>query len=166
MIVTLENYLLSELKVLDLILSTVRTVTAELNRLIQYQQKSGSERCMLLFITIMHQIIELLEAGSKPGFEGTENEDTGVGMMAGSQGGFVPQFGFSAFSVNSEEQRSWRAHIIRKEYENTGDTLTRIVAVVKLGFNGALDSPEAIDPNSKCLVGLERRLRILQEKVQ
>ncbi|KAF2259673.1 hypothetical protein CC78DRAFT_620824 [Lojkania enalia] len=165
-ITTLENYLLSELKVLDLILSTVRQVGDELKKLIQHQQQTRSDRCMLLFVTIMHQIIHLLEMGAKETFEedSTHENVVSVGLFSDTQSCFMPKLGFGAFSINSEEQRAWKSHIIRKELQHTGELLAGILALARLGPRGACNSPEAVAERIKCLSMLERRLKSLGDK--
>jgi hypothetical protein len=173
-ITTLENYLLSELNVLDLILTTVRAVAAEMTRLVQHVQESRGERCMFLFLTIMHQIIELLESGSRTmlseGYDplhpnSTPSDPFGSSVSLSGTTNPLPSLGFSAFSLSAEEQRGFRTRVLMREYQNVGELLVKIVALARLGPRGALMDQESVDQRSKWVVGLEMRLRDMKEKV-
>lgn len=162
-ITTLENYLLSELKVLDLILSTVRTVADELRKLIQHQQQSRSDRCMLLFVTIMHQIVTLFEVGTREAFDDQGHEESG-NSASDDQSSFMPKLGFGAFSINAEEQKAWKSRIIRRELENTTELLAGVTALCRLGPRGGSTDPADAEERVKCISGIDRRLRVLGER--
>ncbi|KAF2690566.1 hypothetical protein K458DRAFT_60637 [Lentithecium fluviatile CBS 122367] len=166
-LINLENYLLSDLRVLDLILNTVRSVTEEIRNIVHYQQKSRCDRCMFLFITIMHQVVILLEAGASVVFEAEAVEHDREGMLDGATN-LIPmgRFGFGAFSsFNAEEQLSWKIHRIRKECQNSGELLAQIVALAKLGPRDTpLATPEQVEERIKCFTGLQSRIKALSDK--
>jgi hypothetical protein len=173
-ITTLENYLLSELNVLDLILTTVRAVAAEMTSLIQHVQESRGERCIYLFLTIMHQIIELLESGSRamlsegsdslPPTSPLSDPFSSSVSLSVTMNPHMPSLGFSAFSLSAEEQRGFRTRVLIREYQNIGELLVKIVALARLGPRGAPMDQESVDQRSKCVTGLEMRLRDMKEK--
>lgn len=161
-IITMEQYLLSELKVLDLVINTVRSVTNEMRKVLQCQQESRCDRCILLFLTIMYQVITLLEAGANSIFEAEASDHEGSGGMSVD---FTPKFGFGAFSINAEEQRSLKLHVIRKECQNAGEMLAQIVALAKLGPMGSPPAtPEQVEERAKCFNVVQRRLKDLSDK--
>lgn len=164
-IITLENYLLSELRVLDLIISTVRSVTNEVRSIAQYQQETRSERCMFLFITIMYQVVTLLEVGSNTILD-AEDERGGHGGLSAGPADMSSGFRLGAFSTfNAEEQRSWKFHVIRKECSNAEEMLAQLVALAKLGPNGAPTTPAQREERAQCFTGLQQRLKVLSSKV-
>ncbi|KAI1778798.1 hypothetical protein F4818DRAFT_402493 [Hypoxylon cercidicola] len=158
---TLENYLLSELKALDLILEAIRKATIELKKLVQLQQQSRCDRCIILFTAIMFQVIELLEVGSRPLPE--SEEDFPGGFAAGMQTHFVPALGFGAFSPTAEEQRAWRSQLVRREYRHVSEILSSVTVLARLGPRGASLAPEMVEQRTKCLMNLERKLKDLCE---
>lgn len=164
---TLENYLLSELRALDLILEAIRRATTELQKLVRLQQQSRCDRCIVLFTAVMFQVIALLEAGSKPlpnsnpDGDGDEDED---GLLAGMHTHFVPALGFGAFSPTAEEQRSWRAQLVRREYRHVSEILSSVTVLARLGPRGASLAPEMVEQRTKCLMNLERKLKELCER--
>ncbi|KAI0172952.1 hypothetical protein GGR52DRAFT_572762 [Hypoxylon sp. FL1284] len=159
---TLENYLLSELRALDLILEAIRKATIELKKLVQLQQQSRCSRCILLFTAIMFQVVELLEVGSRP-LPDSEDDFPG-GFLAGMQTHFVPALGFGAFSPNAEEQRSWRSQLVRREYRHVSEILSSVMVLARLGPRGASPAPEMVAQRTMCLMNLERKLKDLCKK--
>jgi hypothetical protein len=155
-LVTLENYLLSELRALDLILSTVSKAVDDLKKLVELQKPSRCDRCIILFTVIMLQIIALLEAGSNS----IDNEPDTVGdILSGPQPGFGPALCFSGFVPTSEEQRLWRSRIITREYRHVGEILSSVMVLARLGPRGSSDDSRAVDARLKCLSNIEQRLK-------
>ena len=161
-LITLENYIMSELKALDLILVVVRKACDELRRLIQYQQQSRCDRCLFLFVATMHQVVELLDAGTRF-MDGTE--DTHHDVLGASNAGFMPSFGFGGLSVSAEEQRSWKTHLIRREVQHVEEAFKCLVALSKLGPSCAPTDPESMEQRENCLTGLQQRFKEICERV-
>ncbi|KAF2014415.1 hypothetical protein BU24DRAFT_213944 [Aaosphaeria arxii CBS 175.79] len=163
MVITLENYLVSNLKVLDLIIASVRTVAEEMRRILQYQRESRDDRCMFLSTTIMYQVIELLEIGANAVFEKGLAEQGHAGPAEDFED-FTPKLGFGALSTfNAEEQRSMKIHVLRKECQNMEEVLAQLLALAKVGPNaGAPPLSEAeMEDKTKCFTGLQIRLKNL-----
>ncbi|KAF2446662.1 hypothetical protein P171DRAFT_512465, partial [Karstenula rhodostoma CBS 690.94] len=162
-LITLENYIVSELKALDLILSVVRKACDELRRLIQYQQESRCDRCLFLFVATMHQVVELLDAGSRCM---NDNEDAHHDMPGALNSGFIPSFGFGGFSVSAEDQRSWKVHLIRRETQHVDEAFKCLVALSKLGPPScAPTDPESVKQRENCITGLQTRFKEICERM-
>ncbi|POS75436.1 hypothetical protein DHEL01_v206178 [Diaporthe helianthi] len=174
---TLENYLLSDLRTLDLVLAAVRKASDDLKQLVRLQQESRCDRCIILFTAIMFQIIDLLEAGTTP-LPDEDSDDAemllagllpgggrgGGGILAGVQTSFVPSLGFGAFSLTSEEQRSWRSQIVLREYRHVGEILSGVTELAKLGPRGASTAPEMVEHRTGCLKNLAGKLKSFCER--
>jgi hypothetical protein len=115
----------------------------------------------------MHQTIELLRVGSSIAFaENSGNDGIGEMDMSDTEEDFMPKFGFGAFSINSEEQRSWRAHMIRKELNNTAEISGRIKAIAKLGPKHSPPPTEVeLLARGKCMDDIDVQLRAMIDKV-
>jgi hypothetical protein len=112
-------------------------------------------------VTIVHQIVSLLEIGTKEAFEDSTGNDE---RLPGTELGFMPKLGFGAFSINPEEQRVWKSHIIGKELDNIGELLSGVLELSRSGRPGASTSLEAAEERVKCLSQLQRRLRALSDR--
>ncbi|KAH8888275.1 hypothetical protein GQ53DRAFT_843658 [Thozetella sp. PMI_491] len=159
---TLENYLLSELKTLDLILEVTRKAAAELQNLIRIQEQSCGDRCILLFGIILAQMIDLLEAGAKSVDENSADV-LGSGVLASLPASFVSSMAFSAFSL-SAEQRSWQSRLIRREYHHVGAILSSVIGLARRGPQGASSTAETVEQRTQYLTRLERKLKDLEER--
>lgn len=166
MIITLENYILSDLKALELILRAVRQATDDLHKLVQHQQTSRSDRCIFLFFTIMYQIVELLEAGARS-LDDDVNDGLGS-MMTLGQPPFSAGFGFGSFSMGmgAEDQRLWKAHILRREYQRTTEILNSVGSLATMGPGDAPLAPADREHRSKCMTELGRRFKQLCENIE
>ncbi|KAJ4357170.1 uncharacterized protein N0V89_001745 [Didymosphaeria variabile] len=161
-LVTLENYLFSELRALDLILATVSKAVDDLKKLVELQQQSRCDRCIILFTTVMLQVIALLEAGSN---SATDHElDAVDDIIYGTQPRPGPSLHFGAFLPTSEEQRSWRSRIITREYRHVGEILSGVMVLARLGPRGSSTDPTAVDSRLKCLGNIEQRLKEMAAK--
>lgn len=163
--ITLENYLRSNLKVLDLIVTSVRSVADELKKVALHQRQLRNERCMFLSITVMYQVIALLESGSLDILGPTSTNRDQPGGAGGSIE-FRPRLGFGVLSAFSEEeQRSMKIHVIRKECQNMDEIIAEFVALAKLGPEGSAPPTSAeLEERAKCFTGLQRRLKVLSSK--
>ncbi|KAI2768404.1 hypothetical protein F4815DRAFT_58649 [Daldinia loculata] len=57
----LESYIVADLKVLNIVLAILRGTLEKVAHLIELQQSSKNPRCLMLFSTLMYQVLELLE---------------------------------------------------------------------------------------------------------
>jgi hypothetical protein len=92
MVITLENYLISNLKVLDLIISSVRLVAEEMRRIIHYQRESRNDCCIFLSTTVMYQVTALLESGANAVLE-REGAEQGHAEASEDFEDFTPKVG-------------------------------------------------------------------------
>jgi hypothetical protein len=161
-VITLENYILSNLKVLDLIISSVRSVAEEMRKVLQHQRESRSDCCMFLSTTIMYQVIALLESGANSIFE-REGAEHGHSGMSNDFMDFTPKIGFGALSTfNVEEQRAMKVNVLRKECQNMEEVLGQLIALAKLGPAAEVPlTPAEMEDKTKCFTGLQNRLKEL-----
>ncbi|GAW26026.1 hypothetical protein SAMD00023353_1901010 [Rosellinia necatrix] len=106
MINDLENYIMAELKAFKILLGIIRRALGRLGGLINSQQNVGNARCIMLFTTVMHQILELLEAC----LSSVVAEPKGRGLSGGLLG-----IGFGDFTIDAEDQSAFRLQTILKE---------------------------------------------------
>lgn len=159
----LEDYILAELKALDLTLGVVRQTVEKLNQLVDIQQESRSFRCMALFSVIMYQIIELLEVGCAEFL--AEGENSGLDDWADRlRGNSTSSLGFGAFRMNEREQRLWRIDILVKELQQSWDILQRIINIARLGPHE--DCQGTSEDRVACYRELEARFKALGHKVE
>ncbi|CAI6334303.1 unnamed protein product [Periconia digitata] len=160
-VMALENYLLHELKVFDLILGTVRSATDEVTKIIQHQEGSRSDRCIFLLLTIMSQLVALLEIGSRVTQEEEPQNQAG---FAGKPLGSASNFGFSAFDLDPEEQKDWQIRKIRRECQHIRQMLGKITVLAISGAEG-IDQTTSLqrEERSACFRGIEYRLKALCE---
>jgi hypothetical protein len=161
-IITLENYLLFELRVLDLILSTVRSAADEVHKIAQHQQESRCDRCMFLFTTILSQLVTLLEVAFKVMIE--EEPLNHTELLPNRSLNIVPRFSFGAFTIDADEQSSWKTYIVRRECQHLGQVLGKIMALAMLGPKGSAPAtPTPYKERSNWFKGIEQRLKALCE---
>lgn len=162
MVITLENYIMSNLKVLDLVISSVRSVAEEMRKILQYQRESRNDCCIFLSTTIMYQVIALLEAGAN---DILEKEGAGQGQIGTGDEilDFTPKIGLGALSTfNVEEQRAMRVNVLRRECQNMEEVLSQLIALAKIGPDAAVPlTPAEMEDKTKCFTGLQNRLKEL-----
>lgn len=155
-LMTLENYLLSDLRALDLILATVGKAVDDVKKLVDLQQRSRCERCITLFTAVMLQVVALLEAGFNTASQELDNFDD---ILAEPQLGLGSTLCLGAFLPNSEEQRTWRSRIVTKEVQHVREVLSSIMVLARLGPQGVSADPSATDARVGCLGNIEQRLK-------
>lgn len=158
----LENYVLAELKALDLCLAIVRQTVDELSRLVETQQGSRNFRCMALFSVIMYQIIELLESGCAAFLIEGESEPTN-GVPGWLRNGSTPGRGFGAFRMGAREQRAWRTEIVLKDLQQGSEVLEKIITLARLGPRQTCRGTS--EERAACYIELERRFAALRERL-
>ncbi|KAF2179232.1 hypothetical protein K469DRAFT_716502 [Zopfia rhizophila CBS 207.26] len=156
----LESYILAELKAFKLALGIVRRAIEKLMELISFQQSSRNLRCMMLFNTIMYQILELLEL-----CHATLSIDSqlGSGLTSTSRthGLLMPSLGFGDFCIDVEEQSAWRAQMILKEVHQGSEALRKIKTLASVGP----DASGTAKAREHCLADLEIRLKDLAVRI-
>ena len=166
-IINLENYIITDLKALDIILGIIKKAIDTLHKLINLQQDSRSFRIQALFGVIMYQIIELLETGCA-GFlvEHTKAATQGLDKLDSIDvGGYLPGLGFGTFQIDAEDKRSWRAQIVLKALRQSSEILQKIVSLARIGHIHDLQQ-QAGSEREPCYADLERRLKSLCEEVR
>lgn len=154
---TMENYILTELKALDLCLTIVRQATEALERLVDTQQTSRNFRCMALFSVVIYQIIEVLGFGCTHFLSEAECDKANKSLNA-------PSFGMGHFGIEARGQTRWRADLLQKEIQGTLHILQRIVGLARLGPRQACQSTP--DDRAGCYRELQGRLEALSEQVR
>lgn len=164
----LENYILADLKPLDLILGIIKQTVGSLTDLVHLQQATHNFRCISLFSVVMYQIIELFEAGCGPFLhEGREDDSRRLPAptnLAIPQCSIGSGLGFGAFEVQAEEQRSWRAHIVVKELRQCVELLRKVVALAR---SKAVEmAPSLVDSVPGCYQNVDHRLHGLIARME
>ncbi|KAF2973010.1 hypothetical protein GQX73_g497 [Xylaria multiplex] len=158
MINDLENYIMAELKAFKILLGIIRRALGRLAELINLRQDLGNLRCIMLFMTLMHQILELLDACLSIALA----EPKGRGFSGGSLG-----IGFGDSTIDAEEQSAFRIQTILKEVNQAVETLGKLRALAT-GTTGHLNSSDCEDinrGNDHCL-DLELGFKELRQRIQ
>jgi hypothetical protein len=162
-ILSLEKYLVDELKVFDLILGIVKQVIEKLNPLVSAQLRPRNAKCLALFGTIIYQVIELLEAGCT-NFLAEELGDTLSPSRSDSLGGNLNALGFGGFG--SGDQKRLRSQLVLEELQPIVD-IARKVLMLSSVRGKAYDGSVASEVDAVgCQRNIERRLKHLVEKVR
>ena len=128
-VTTLENYILADLKALDLVLEIVKKTVDKVGELISVQEDSKSFCCLALFSVIMHQVMGLLEAGCAGLAESRDQASQGPASGLDRIGCGIPVFGFGTFQMDPEEHHAWRAQIVVKELQRSERVLQKMAAL-------------------------------------
>jgi len=101
LILSLEKYLVDELRVLDLILGIIKKVMEQLNPLVVKLQFINQDKlCLSLLRIIINQIVELLEAGCTSYFAEPKVNDVGQ-AHTDLMGSNLPTLGFGFLNVTA-----------------------------------------------------------------
>ena len=177
----LEDYILSELKALDLALQIARDALAQLNKLIDLQQADHNFRCIALLYLILSQIVELLESSASIAFTNTSSsfsDGSSQSSMPEINGGFIPNrgaldIGIGAFRASAEEQQTWRARIVLKDLGQCSETLQRISILGKpasrsrpLTPGSESSSPCSSNPFGEWMTEIQDRLGTMARRLK
>ncbi|KAI1122640.1 hypothetical protein F5Y10DRAFT_270885 [Nemania abortiva] len=130
----LENYIMSEMRAFKIILGIIRQTQEKLNDLIDLQRDSLNPRCMMLFSTILYQILELM-AMCLSIVESEQNQWHGrphAGISAG--------LGLGYSSIDAEEQSTLGVRIIAREARRATEFLRKLESLVPRSRDGASGS--------------------------
>jgi hypothetical protein len=169
MIISLEKYLMDDLKVFDLILGIVKRVIDNLSPLVG-GQGSRNSKCLALFSTIMYQIIELLEAGCS-NFLAEELDDNMVNGQSNHLGGSLHghDLGFGAFCATSVDRRRFRAQIVLRKLHPIAELTRKVALLCDAGWSNGYN-PRSSTSQERAGTGyrrdLEPRLKLLIERVR
>ncbi|OCL06607.1 hypothetical protein AOQ84DRAFT_223642 [Glonium stellatum] len=164
----LENYILAELKVFKLVLGIVKKALEKLIQLIAIQQGSRNLRCLMLFNTIMYQIIELLESCHAALSEESERQ-RGRGSIGQSPSVLSSGLGYSDFCMDAEEQSAWRSRVMLKEMNQASEVVQKIKTLAGVGPDPSGTSTplvgKAREFREHCYIDLELRLKDLATRI-
>ncbi|KAI0382177.1 hypothetical protein F5Y04DRAFT_50310 [Hypomontagnella monticulosa] len=153
----LETYIMADLKVFKIILGIVQNATSKLAQLIRLQRGSRNLRCMMLFTTLMYQILELLEVGLCA--IAADKDKPRTRILAGGTA-----FEYEGVSVDVEEQSVLRKQTLLKEVKQATEVLGMLTILATAGPN----SEPGIGPVSaqgkaggECQIDLECRFKDL-----
>ncbi|KAK5636075.1 hypothetical protein RRF57_011787 [Xylaria bambusicola] len=158
MISDLENYIEAELKAFRILLGIVRRALGRLSELITSQMAPRNARCILLFTTLIYQILELLEAF--PSLIREEVNRQRDRNLAGSYTGV----GLGDFAMDAEEQSAFRIQSTLKEVHHATEVLGKLRAL-STGSTGSANSGDSGSRNHSYL-DLELRFRELVAQCQ
>lgn len=152
----LENYIMAELKAFNIILGIVKKALAKLTHLMGLQQSARNLRCMLLFTTMMYQILELLEQClSTVTAEKTRQQSRSL-----TEG--PPGLGFGDFSIDAEEQSAIRIQTVVREIHQATEVLGKLKTLASVEAQpGTADSSAQGRSRRECFSDLEIRFRDL-----
>ncbi|RWA06386.1 hypothetical protein EKO27_g8724 [Xylaria grammica] len=161
MINDLENYIMAELKAFKILLGIIRRAMGKLGELITSQQNSRNLRCIMLFTTLMYQMLELLEACLSI-VVAENSRQQGRGLSGTSLG-----IGFGDFTIDAEEQSAFRTQTILKEVHQAMETLGKL-RTLATGSAGALDGSDSgsVSRRSDHYLDLELRFKELRDRIQ
>jgi hypothetical protein len=127
---SLEKYISDDLKVLELIFSIAKRVISQLNSLLDLELECQHMKCMPLICVVMHQVVELLEAGCSNFIEDDEHSK----VMSDPLGNSLSGFGFDGFATNGEHQRRWQSQMLLRELQPSVSILRRIGTLISADF--------------------------------
>ncbi|KAH8197407.1 hypothetical protein TruAng_008430 [Truncatella angustata] len=120
MITDLETYIMTDLQAFKIIMGIVKKALEKVSQLVRLQQASSNLRCLLLFTTLMYQILELLEVCVVTvEAERQRQKDSKLG-----EGPSI--FTFGDFSVDAEEQSAFRVQRMLKEVRQGTETINKL----------------------------------------
>ncbi|KAI1394563.1 hypothetical protein F4819DRAFT_481150 [Hypoxylon fuscum] len=154
----LENYIMADLKAFKIILGIVRKALEKLTHLMSLQQSSRNLRCLMLFTTLMYQVLELLEVCLSTVAAEEERQ------RSRSLTGGLSSLGFGDFSIDAEEQSAFRIQTILKETQQATEVLGRLKTLTGVGPDpGSVNYSQSAQGKARgdCYVDLEIRLRDL-----
>lgn len=152
-IADLETYIMSDLRSFKIILGIVRTVLQKLTPLVDLQQGSGNLRCLLLFKTLMYQILELLEACLKD-LVAEKTRERQRSLTGGGSG-----LGLGDFLIDAEEQSTLRIQTVLKEARRVTGLLNKLKSLA-----ADLGPVSGGTARSDCYLDLEDRFRDLEAR--
>ncbi|CAJ2504447.1 Uu.00g118410.m01.CDS01 [Anthostomella pinea] len=154
----LENFIMTELKAFKIILGIVRKTLERLNHLVHVQESSRDIRCIMLFITLMYQILDLSGAGLSTVADEADRQ------RKRSLSGVTSGLGFGDFSMDAQEQSAFRMQAILKEVQHANEILGRIRALAGAGTtsdaNGTSGSGQG-QARGDCFLDLDVRFHEL-----
>ncbi|KAI1457522.1 hypothetical protein F4805DRAFT_172408 [Annulohypoxylon moriforme] len=154
----MENYIMADLKAFRIILGIVRKALEKLTHLMGLQQGSRNLRCLMLFTTLMYQVLELLEACLST-VAAEEERQRNRSLTSGLTG-----LGFGDFSIDAEEQSAFRTQTILKEIQQTTEVLGKLRTLAGVGpDSGSANGSQSAQGKARgdCYLDLEIRLRDL-----
>ncbi|KAI0549794.1 hypothetical protein F4679DRAFT_255896 [Xylaria curta] len=158
MINDLENYIMAELKAFKILLGIIRRALGRSRELINSQQNSGNPRCIMLFTTLMHQILELLDACLSIVIA----EPKGRGLSGGSLG-----IGFGDYTIDAEEQSAFRLQTILKEVNQAIEALNKLRALAAgVTSHSRSLGPEGTNQRGDYCLDLELGFKELRQRIQ
>jgi hypothetical protein len=161
MINDLENYIMAELKAFKILLGIIRRALGKLAELISSQHNSKNLRCIMLFTTLLYQILELLETCLSTVLAETSRQQ-GQGLSGGSLG-----FGFGDFTIDAEEQSAFRTQSILKEVQHAIEVLSKLRSISTWPSSNPSNSDlRDMNQHSDHCLDLEMRFKALRTRIQ
>lgn len=158
----LEAYIMADLKSFKILLGIIRKALKTQITLIGCQQGSRNLRCLFLFSTILYQILEMLELCVANVRRDSTTARTSVLTACSSES----QLGFGDFSMDPEEQMTWRLQMILKEVNHALDVLKKMKSLSGIGpDDGATRDSEVASSRENCYLDLELRFQDLSARI-
>jgi len=162
-ITDLENYILAELKAFKIVVGIIKRALEKVTQLINIQNGSRNLRCMMLFTTIMYQVLELIESSYTTLDE--ESERHRNRSMDQSPSLLMAGLGLGDLCMDPEEQSAWSAQIILKESNQAAEVVRKIKALASVGPNLAGTDSSLGKARELCYIDLEMRFKDLANRI-
>ena len=117
-ITSLENYIIADLKALDIVLDIAKKTGDRLEELMRHQQDLRTHCCIALFSVILHQVVCLLENGCSTLTKSQDQRCNNAADRFDAVGSSKPLFGFGTFQMDPEEQRAWQSQVVVRELQH------------------------------------------------
>ncbi|KAJ8069785.1 hypothetical protein OCU04_000201 [Sclerotinia nivalis] len=160
-IISLEKYLVAELKVLDLVLGIVKRVIDKLGPLVGEQLGLRNVKCLSLFSTIVYQILELVEAGCTNFLT-----DGLVDKLADPLGGNLNDLGFGTFNTSPGNQKRFGCQIVLEELRPIAEIIRKVVVLSNAKSSGYNGRDGMSEEQTGYHGDMQDRLKRLVEKVR
>ncbi|KAF2457633.1 hypothetical protein BDY21DRAFT_30287 [Lineolata rhizophorae] len=164
-VISLENYILADVKVLGIILGVVRKAVDRLSELVNMQQGTRNSRFLDQLNVILNQIIDLFERGCSSFLDEDytmQHSSLSDQLNVQSMSSCIPGFALGGFHAGRQEQCAWRAHVIQKEIQHARELLHQMRILI------TWSPPENACENQArelCYDNFDMRLRDLSERV-
>lgn len=144
----LESYIQAKMDSFQILVGEVRKANENLNEMIEFQMGSRNICCLMLFNTIVYQILNLLTCCHK--------------AMSSQNGRRL-----SSLRFNKEEQSAWQTHTILKEIEQVLEIVRKMKVLAGIRLDPESEGPAQSSKMCECFFSdLQYRLTELDSKVR
>ncbi|KAH7309906.1 hypothetical protein B0I35DRAFT_440799 [Stachybotrys elegans] len=157
MVTDLEDYLIAGVSAFKIILNVIRHALKKLHGLIGMQQTSRNPRCLMLFATIMYQVLGLLQVGYGDLIASKHKDQPS--SLRGLGGGL----GLVGCAADIEDRLALRTQAFARELQHGLELVNQVSALA--GGHDATSSAVAIQARVDCYHDLRTQLGELLRQV-